>query len=98
MRAVYQHSSSSQMNMSVIRVARARDALEMGAPRCSLVGHTRAAGGRVPHRRAAEGGNSIYANKNSFVRSSLMVSRSLAACSNSKRLAASRISFSSLAM
>ena len=39
-----------------------------------------------------------YANKNSFVRSSLIVSRSFAALSNSKRLADSRISVSSLAM
>lgn len=39
-----------------------------------------------------------YANKNSFVRNSLMVSRSLAAFSNSKRFADSRISFSSFAI
>lgn len=39
----------------------------------------------------------VYANKNSLVRRSRMVSRSLAAFSNSKRLAASRMSFSSLA-
>ena len=40
----------------------------------------------------------LHANKNSFVRNSLIVSRSLAACSNSNRLAASRISLSSFAM
>lgn len=39
-----------------------------------------------------------YANKNSFVLSSLIASRSLAAFSNSKRLAFSRISLSILAM
>ena len=38
------------------------------------------------------------ANKNSFVRNSLIVSRSFAAFSNSNRLAASRISLSSLPM
>jgi hypothetical protein len=37
-----------------------------------------------------------YANKNSLVRNSLIVSRSLAAFSNSNRLAASRMSLSSL--
>ena len=39
----------------------------------------------------------VYANKNSFVLNSLIVSLSLAAFSNSKRLAASRMSLSSLA-
>lgn len=39
-----------------------------------------------------------YAIRNSFVRSSLIVSLSLAAFSNSNRLADSRISFSSFAM
>src|ERR1039458_4950716 len=39
-----------------------------------------------------------HANRNSFVRSSLIVSRSLAAFSNSKRLAASRISLSNSPM
>jgi hypothetical protein len=39
-----------------------------------------------------------HTNKNSFVRSSLIMSRNLAAASNSNRLAASRISFSSFAM
>ena len=39
-----------------------------------------------------------YANRNSFVRSSLIVSRSLAAFSNSNLLAASRMSLSSFAM
>src|SRR3977135_4197106 len=41
----------------------------------------------------AEGG-CRYANRNSLVRSSLIVSRSLAAFSNSKRFAASRMSLS----
>jgi hypothetical protein len=40
----------------------------------------------------------LQANRNSFVLSSLIVSRSLAALSNSNRLAASRMSASSLAM
>ncbi len=40
----------------------------------------------------------LYANKNSFVRNSLIVSRSFAAFSNSNRLAASRMSLSSLTM
>ena len=39
-----------------------------------------------------------YANKNSLLRSSLIVSRSFAAFSNSKRLAASRISLSNFPM
>jgi len=40
----------------------------------------------------------FYANKNSFVLSSLIVSFSFAAFSNSNRLAASRMSISSLPM
>ena len=39
-----------------------------------------------------------HANKNSFVRNSLIVSLSFAAFSNSNRLAASRMSLSSFAM
>lgn len=46
----------------------------------------------APTTRAA------YANRNSFVRNSLTISRSFAAFSNSNRLAASRISLSSFAM
>src|SRR6266852_1875981 len=45
----------------------------------------------------AEGG-CRYANKNSFVRNSLIASRSLAAFSNSKRFAASRMSLSNFPM
>lgn len=54
--------------------------------------------GRVPELVApviVRGGQG-QANKNSFVRSSLIVSRSFAAFSNSNRLAASRMSLSSL--
>ncbi len=47
---------------------------------------------------ASAGFHLTYANRNSLVRNSLIVSRSLAAFSNSNRLAASRMSLSSLPM